>query len=97
MPLQCADASPLAQRPAAALRLAVTVWIPKASTALLVHAAPPSRVSVCTQMSAFPPEIASGSNGSVDMSHARLYRWTDSASIDGPIGGIAGWETPILV
>jgi len=41
IPLQSVDVSRLAQRPAAGLRLAVTMLIPKASTVLPVHGAPP--------------------------------------------------------
>src|SRR5207249_2633278 len=72
MPLPFADVSPRGPRPAAGLRLAVTVSIPKASIALPVYGAPPSRVSVCTQMSPFPPETGSGWNGCADMPRALL-------------------------
>src|SRR5881628_3737862 len=75
-PLPSADGSLLGQRPDAGSRWEVTASIQKAWTALPVQGAPPSQVSVFTQMSPFPSTTDPALNGCLDMRRARLCPWT---------------------
>src|SRR3989442_8848047 len=85
MPLPSPDASRRGRRPADEWRLGGIVSIPKTSTVLPVHAAPPSRGSVFTGKLLFIREIVLVWRGCFGIRGARLFPLTHLG--DFPMGG----------